>query len=78
MERWEIYPDSSLLPLLEQAGNQPIDITHNGAVVGQIILKPGHDRNAAQVAMKELLAMPGLKLAPGETIKDLINEGREW
>ena len=77
MERWEIDPDSSLLPLLEQAGDQPIDITRNGAIVGKIIPKPVHDRKAAQRAMEALLAMPGLQLAPGETIKDLINEGRK-
>ena len=79
MERWEIDPDSSLLPILDQAGDHPIDITRNGEVIGRILPSIPHNRSDARAAVEQLLALKiDLKLAPGETIKDLINEGRKY
>ena len=79
MERWEIDPDNSLLPILEQAGDQPIEIIRNGEVIGRILPSVPHNRSDAMAAVEQLLSLKiDLKLAPGETIKDLINEGRKY
>jgi antitoxin (DNA-binding transcriptional repressor) of toxin-antitoxin stability system len=79
MERWEIDSDSSLLPILEKAGGSAIDITRNGEVIGKIVPHAHHDRTAAQAAVSRMLSLKvDLRLSPGETIKDLINEGRKY
>jgi antitoxin (DNA-binding transcriptional repressor) of toxin-antitoxin stability system len=79
MERWEIDSDSSLLPIIEKAGSETIDVTRDGEVIAQIIPSPRHDRAAASAAVKKLLSLQiDLKLAPGETIKDLIVAGRKY
>jgi len=79
MDRWEIESDSTLLPILDKAGGNPIDIVRDGEVVGQIVPNARHDRDNAQAAVRKLLSLRvDLKLAPGETISDLINEGRRY
>ncbi len=52
-------------------------ITKRGKPVAQIIPTDEARRKRIAQAVKRLRAMRGaLKLAPGETIRDLINEGR--
>ncbi|WP_375452668.1 hypothetical protein [uncultured Devosia sp.] len=78
-ERWEVERDSTLIPLLERAGTNPIEVTRNGEVVARIVPMPKRDiakSRAAAAALRNLSA--GLNLGPGLTIKDLINEGRKY
>ena len=78
-ETWEVDKDSTLLPLLENADVHSIAITRNGEVIGTVHPPRKDDPVAARAAMEKILSLNfNLNLAPGETIKDLINEGRKY
>ena len=78
-DKWEIDSGNQLLPVLENAAGAPIEVTRDGEVIATVTPKPKRDVAAARAAMERLLALKiDLKLAPGETIKDIINEGRKW
>ena len=77
-DKWEIDSDSSLLPILQKSEGASIDIVSNGKVLGHITPSLRPNRAAAKAAMERLLALNiNLNLEPGETIKDLINDGRK-
>jgi prevent-host-death family protein len=66
--------------LVEDAiAGKPTIITKRGKPVAKIVPAEEARRERARRAVEELRAMRGvLKLAPGETIRDLINEGRRY
>jgi len=78
-EKWEIDSANALLPVLENSDGGTIEVTQNGEVIATVTPKPKRDVAKAQAAMEALLALKiDLKLEPGETIRDLINEGRKY
>ncbi len=64
--------------LIEDAiAGKPTVITKRGKPVAQIVPTEDARRERARLAVERLRSMRGvLELAPGETIRDLINEGR--
>ncbi|WEK05437.1 MAG: hypothetical protein P0Y65_04040 [Candidatus Devosia phytovorans] len=77
-DKWEIDSGNQLLPVLESADGGAVDITRNGEVIATVTPRPKRDVAKARKAMDDLLALSvDLKLEPGETIMDLINEGRK-
>ena len=77
-DKWEIDSGAPLLPVLENAEGAPIEVTRHGEVIATVTPKPKRDVASARKAMERLLSLRiDLKLAPGETIKDILNEGRK-
>lgn len=77
-EKWEIDSANALLPVLENSDGGTIEVTQNGEVIATVTPKPKRDVAKARAAMERMLSRQiNLNLAPGETIMDLINEGRK-
>lgn len=78
-DKWEIDSGNALLPVLEHANGGSIQITREGEVIADVIPRPKPNEMTPRQAMEHLLSLKvDLGLKPGETIKDLINEGRKY
>ena len=79
-EKWEVQPQSDLDQLIDRISQgESVELTREGKTVARIVPAVSVAKNAdAKAAMEKLLSLNfNLNLVPGETIKDLINEGRE-
>lgn len=72
----------ALEPLLEMIqGGETVVITRDGKAIATVTPQPPVDRALALAAAERIRQRRKgvtLGLAPGETIKDLINEGRKY